>query len=114
MSRRRHRSNPRSHELTEVTANAYLAYLDKEMTIMGILSTFCVAVIALMVDRVGSAEIAADGVLLRLLFAPIVALPVSQFQAKIELWSPKRSPARIAASRRCRSGRRTLRCAAAT
>jgi hypothetical protein len=35
---------------------AYLEYLDKEMTIMGILSTFCVAAAALLIDRVGSAE----------------------------------------------------------
>jgi hypothetical protein len=35
---------------------AYLEYLDKEMTIMGILSTFCVAAAALIIDRVGSAE----------------------------------------------------------
>lgn len=34
----------------------YLEYLDKEMTIMGILSTFCVAAAALVVDRVGTAE----------------------------------------------------------
>jgi hypothetical protein len=34
---------------------AYLEYLDKEMTIMGILSTFCVAAAALLIDRVGSA-----------------------------------------------------------
>jgi hypothetical protein len=37
-------------------ADNYLQYLDKEMTIMGILSTFCVAVVALVLDRVGSAE----------------------------------------------------------
>ena len=36
--------------------SAYLEYLDKEMTIMGILSTFCVAVVALVLDRVGAAE----------------------------------------------------------
>jgi hypothetical protein len=35
---------------------AYLEYLDKEMTIMGILSRCCVAAAALVVDRVGSAE----------------------------------------------------------
>jgi hypothetical protein len=35
---------------------AYLEYLDKEMTIMGILSTFCVAAATLLIDRVGSAE----------------------------------------------------------
>jgi hypothetical protein len=34
----------------------YLDYLDKEMTIMGILSTFCVAAAALVIDRVASAE----------------------------------------------------------
>jgi hypothetical protein len=34
----------------------YLEYLDWEMTIMGILSTFCVAIVALVLDRVGSAE----------------------------------------------------------
>jgi hypothetical protein len=34
----------------------YLDYLDKEMTIMGILSTFCVAAAALVVDRVSSAS----------------------------------------------------------
>jgi hypothetical protein len=34
----------------------YLEYLDKEMTILGILSTFCVAAASLVVDRVGSAE----------------------------------------------------------
>ncbi len=37
-------------------ANNYLQYLDKEMTIMGILSTFCVAVVALVLDRVGSTD----------------------------------------------------------
>jgi hypothetical protein len=35
---------------------AYLEYLDKEMTIMGILSTFCVAAAALVIDRVASAD----------------------------------------------------------
>ena len=35
---------------------AYLEYLDKEMTIMGILSTFCVAAAALVIERVGNAE----------------------------------------------------------
>jgi hypothetical protein len=38
------------------STKAYLEYLDKEMTIMGILSTFCVAAAALVIDRVGSAE----------------------------------------------------------
>jgi hypothetical protein len=42
-------------EPTEGT-KAYLEYLDKEMTIMGILSTFCVAAAALVIDRVGSAD----------------------------------------------------------
>jgi hypothetical protein len=53
----RRRSHPPCKELTAVTANSYLAYLDKEMAIMGILSTFCVAVIALVVDRIGSSEL---------------------------------------------------------
>jgi hypothetical protein len=35
---------------------AFLEYLDKEMTIMGILSTFCVAAAALVIDRVASAD----------------------------------------------------------
>ena len=35
---------------------AYLDYLDKEMTIMGILSTFCVAAAALIIDRLSSAD----------------------------------------------------------
>lgn len=34
----------------------YLDYLDKEMSIMGILSTFCVAVPALILERVTTAE----------------------------------------------------------
>ena len=33
-------------------AEFYLDFLDKEMTIMGILSTFCVAVVALVLDKV--------------------------------------------------------------
>lgn len=37
--------------------NKYLEYLDKEMTIMGILSIFCVAVVALALDRIGSADL---------------------------------------------------------
>ena len=36
--------------------NSFLEYLDKEMTIMGILSTFCVASVALVLDRIGGAE----------------------------------------------------------
>jgi hypothetical protein len=35
----------------------YLDYLDKEMTIMGILSTFCVAAVALVLDRIGNADL---------------------------------------------------------
>lgn len=35
--------------------NTYPDYLDKEMTIRGILTTFCIAVVALVLDRVGSA-----------------------------------------------------------
>jgi len=35
----------------------YLDYLDKEMTIMGILSTFCIAAVALVLDRIGSADL---------------------------------------------------------
>ncbi len=38
------------------TDTNYLVYLDKEMTIMGILSTFCVAVVALVLDRTCGAE----------------------------------------------------------
>ena len=34
----------------------YLEYLDKEMTIMGILSTFSIAAAGLVIDRVGSAQ----------------------------------------------------------
>jgi hypothetical protein len=34
----------------------YLDYLDKEMTIMGILSTFTVAIVALFLQQIGSAE----------------------------------------------------------
>jgi len=35
---------------------AYLEYLDKEMTIMGILSTFCVVAASLVIDRTAGAE----------------------------------------------------------
>jgi len=35
---------------------SYLEYLDKEMTIMGILSTFCVAAASLVIDRVCGAD----------------------------------------------------------
>jgi hypothetical protein len=34
----------------------YLEYLDKEMTIMGVLSTFCVAAVALIIDKVNTAD----------------------------------------------------------
>lgn len=37
-------------------AAKYLDYLDKEMTIMGILSTFCIAVVAIVLDRICGAE----------------------------------------------------------
>jgi hypothetical protein len=36
--------------------DAYLGYLDREMSIMGILSTFSVALAALAIERVGSAQ----------------------------------------------------------
>jgi hypothetical protein len=42
-------------EPTEAT-KACLEYLDKEMTIMGILSTFCFAAAALVIDRAASAD----------------------------------------------------------
>jgi hypothetical protein len=45
-----------SRQMAERT-NKYLEYLDKEMTIMGILSTFCVAAVALVLDRIGSADL---------------------------------------------------------
>ena len=41
---------------TEKPEKTYLDYLDKEMTIMGLLSTFCVAVVALALERVASAK----------------------------------------------------------
>jgi len=56
MNYRHGRPQPGREPVTAVTAKTYLEYLDKEMTIMGILSTFCVGVIALVVDRIGSAE----------------------------------------------------------
>jgi hypothetical protein len=40
----------------EKSMDRYLGYLDKEMSIMGILSTFCVAVPALIVERLASAN----------------------------------------------------------
>lgn len=40
---------------TEAT-KGFLEYLDKEMTIMGILSTFCFATAALVIDRAASAD----------------------------------------------------------
>lgn len=39
----------------EKRTNRYLEYLDKEMSIMGILSTFCLAVPALVLERLASA-----------------------------------------------------------
>lgn len=39
-----------------LTVQNYLDYLDKEMTIMGVLSAFCALVPALTLDRVGSAS----------------------------------------------------------
>lgn len=42
--------------MPDPTEKIYLDYLDKEMSIMGILSTFCVAVLALVLDRVVSAD----------------------------------------------------------
>jgi len=36
--------------------DAYLEYLDREMTIMGILSTFSVALAALVIERIASAQ----------------------------------------------------------
>jgi hypothetical protein len=42
--------------MSDPTEKLYLDYLDKEMSIMGILSTFCIAVIALVLDRVVSAD----------------------------------------------------------
>jgi hypothetical protein len=42
-------------EPTEAT-KGFLEYLDKEMTIMGILSTFCFAAAALVIDRAASAD----------------------------------------------------------
>jgi hypothetical protein len=41
---------------TESKEKIYLEYLDKEMSIMGILSTFCVAALALVLDRVLTAD----------------------------------------------------------
>lgn len=42
--------------LTEARVKAYLDYLDKEMNIMGILSTFCAGVVALVADKAVSAK----------------------------------------------------------
>jgi hypothetical protein len=41
--------------MPDPTQKIYLDYLDKEMSIMGILSTFCVAALALVLDKVVSA-----------------------------------------------------------
>lgn len=43
-----------------VEEDKYLGYLDKEMSIMGILSTFCVAVPALILERLASAAKESD------------------------------------------------------
>jgi len=42
--------------ITNVKAEHYLGYLDKEMSIMGVLSTFCLAVPSLFFERVISAD----------------------------------------------------------
>ncbi len=43
--------------VTSESAKFYLDYLEKEMTIMGLLSTFCVAVVALVLEKVlGASE----------------------------------------------------------
>jgi hypothetical protein len=39
-----------------IKAENYLEYLDKEMTILGVLSTFCLAIPALMLERILSAD----------------------------------------------------------
>jgi hypothetical protein len=49
---------PESTKDTPRTATQYLDYLSLEMSIMGILSTFCVATVALAVDRVGNVDLA--------------------------------------------------------
>jgi hypothetical protein len=43
-----------------LTPKPFLDYLDKEMTIMGILSGFCIAVIVLVVDKVAGASQSSD------------------------------------------------------
>jgi len=40
-----------------INAKEYLEYLDKEMTIMGILSTFCAAAVALVLGRIGDIDL---------------------------------------------------------
>jgi len=42
--------------MADLNVRLYLDYLDKEMTIMGVLSAFCALVPALTLDRVGSAS----------------------------------------------------------
>jgi hypothetical protein len=42
--------------MAEDKGKIYLEYLDKEMSLMGILSTFCVVALALVLDRVLSAD----------------------------------------------------------
>ena len=48
------------------TESKYLEYLDKEMAIMGILSTFCAAVVALVLDRICGAELDKKSLFVRL------------------------------------------------
>jgi hypothetical protein len=52
--------------MPEPDPKQYLDYLDKEMTIMGILSTFCIAAASLVIDRVASAEDGKDSLFLKL------------------------------------------------
>ena len=52
--------------MATASAKEYLDYLDKEMTIMGILSTFCVAAVALTLDRIGNADLSKDTVFRRI------------------------------------------------
>jgi hypothetical protein len=49
-----------------MASNSFLEYLDKEMTIMGILSTFCIGSVALVLDRIGGAEPAKNTLFCRL------------------------------------------------
>jgi hypothetical protein len=47
-------------DVAEAHVKPYLEYLDKEMTIMGILSGFCVTVAALVLDRLAGARVSSD------------------------------------------------------